>query len=194
MLSGAVIRDRLLAQPMAGILGVALNVIIGCTTSASTTGYTPVTGIQITASDIVAGHGCGEHSGQVYKYAAVVSYANDAGVASDAGVGKPFISGVFDCFADGIFSNLPALDSGVPQGFDVSIYAYDKASFPRALDCPPGTAPCPGDDAGAVTQSLAAATWTTTCTATQIQGATSVASCVALHDAGPTNRDAAASE
>ncbi|MDP8998626.1 MAG: hypothetical protein M3O46_00765 [Myxococcota bacterium] len=188
------IRDRLLAQLTPGVLAVALQVMIGCTTSASTTGYTPVTGIQITASDIVAGRGCGEQSGQVYKYAAVVSYANDAGVATDAGVGKPFVSGVFDCFADGIFSNLPALDSGLLQGFDVSIYAYDKASFPPALACPPGTAPCPGDDAGAVNQSLAAATWTTTCTASQIQGATSVAACGALQDARPTSRDAAASE
>jgi hypothetical protein len=157
--------------PATAAMACSLIAIAGCTTSGLATAYTPITGIQIPAADVVAGHGCGRGSGQVYKYAAVVAYPVDGGVP-----GMPLTSGVFDCFADGIFSNLPVIDGG-PLVFDVSIYAYDKDSFPRALDCPQSVVPCPGDDASAILPWETAANWTAICTASQFQGITTVAAC-----------------
>jgi hypothetical protein len=182
----AVIFPHALA-PLFVAIACAPIAFAGCATNGPATAYTPITGIQISAADIVAGHGCGGRIGQIYKYAAVVAYPTDGGAAS-----TPLTSGVFDCFADGIFSNLPVLDGGY-QLFDVSIYAYDQASFPAALDCPSSTVHCPGDDAGAVAPWEAAANWTASCTASEYQGVTTIASCEALSPSqgGSMQRDAA---
>jgi hypothetical protein len=167
----------------------------GCTTTTAATLYTPITGIQISAADIATGHGCGTGSEQVYKYVAVLSYHMDA---------CAFASGVFDCFADGIFSNLAA-DAG-NQIFDVSIYAYNQASITpdgggqNALQCLPNAVPkrddagkCPDSDVTAVRQCVASANWSATCTATQVQGVTTIAACGPLgpSDAGSRESDAA---
>jgi hypothetical protein len=173
--------------PATAALACSLIAFAGCTTSGLAAAYTPITGIQISAADIVAGRGCGRGSGQVYKYAAVVAYADDGGVP-----GQLLTSGVFDCFADGIFSNLPLLDGGSSL-FEVSIYAYDQASFPKALDCPQSATPCPGDDASAVLPWENAANWTAICTASQVQGVTTIAACEPLSPspAHPSQSDAA---
>jgi hypothetical protein len=150
----------------------AAAALMGCATTAPTVGYTPITGIVIPAAEIVAGHGCGTGKDQVFKFAAVVG--------TPPGIMPAFVtSGVFDCFADGVFSNLPAPDGGSVM-FNVSVFAYNQASFPTALACPPNTVPCPGDDAGAVQPWQSSANWTTTCTVTQIQGVPSVTTCEAL--------------
>ena len=85
---------------------------------------------------------------------------NEAGAATDAGAGArgteagaPEAAGVpveqngvpltniFDCFADGVFENLPSSDAG-SQTFNVTIFAYNKelyddAGLPANLGCPP---------------------------------------------------------
>jgi hypothetical protein len=175
---------RSFAPSLLGALAAAL-LGAGCNAAATTTAYTPITGLQISSSDVVAGHGCGTGAQQVYKYAAVVSSPT-----ADGGTPAFRTSGVFDCFADGVFSNLPSLDGGNPT-FVISIFAYDQASFPDALQCPANTAPCPGDDAGAVDPFAAAANWTATCTGTEIQGVTAAVTCTPLEpfDAGSSDAD-----
>jgi hypothetical protein len=178
-------RGRLVS--LVTIVVLASGAVAGCTTSAAATLYTPITGIQISAADVVSGRGCGAGSEQVYKYVAVLSYHMDA---------CAFASGSFDCFADGIFSNL-AFDSG-SQMFDVSIYAYNQASFPRALECLANSVPrdqkgvCDGGADMTIQACETSANWTAKCTATQVQGVTTLAACAPLEppDAGSLQSDA----
>jgi hypothetical protein len=173
-----------------------LGTLAGCTQSSATTFYTPITGIQVRASDVTSGHGCGLGTGQVYKYVALVSNADD-----DAGR-PPFTSGVFDCFADGLFSNLSSLVDGGDSRFRVDVYEYDSCAFPcKKLACaqvvcpcdggvaPAGPATCPGDDAAVASQVVATApaNWRATCTATEAAGITSIATCVTVE---PNDSDA----
>jgi hypothetical protein len=184
----AVIFARTPIPVVSALLVTAAGALFGCATTAPTAGNTPITGIVIQAEGIVAGHGCGTGVEQVFKYAAVVS--------TPAGITPAFrTSAVFDCFADGVFSNLPSLDGG-SQTFDVSVFAYNQASFPNALSCGPNTLPCPGDDAGEIGPWQASANWTATCTVTQLQGVPSVTTCGALepNDAGSRGDDSSAME
>jgi hypothetical protein len=158
-------RFFLAASSLAIALGAA-----ACTTSTTTTVYTPITGIQIPSATIVSGYGCGAGADQVYRYAAVISAP-----VGDAATSSVLASSVFPCFSDGVFSNLPV---STTSAFSVAIYAFNQASFPTALDCT--SSPCPGDDAGAVAAAIAAANWTTTCTGTEIAGVTAIATCPPL--------------
>jgi hypothetical protein len=163
--------------PQSIALALGLGALEGCTPTAPTTSYTPVTGIEIPSADIVAGHGCGNRApDQVYKYAALVTYG-DAGCGGNANGGgdtsmSPVASGVFDCFADGVFSNLPQSDAG-SSSFVISIYGYNQCSFASDVAW---------EDPNAVTQSVAAspANWTATCAGTQIPGVTTIACCSEL--------------
>jgi hypothetical protein len=173
-----------------GALAVAAGAVglAGCPQSGTTSIYTPVTGILIRSSTLVAGHGCGTAPGQVYRYAALVYYASDA---SDGGTpivpaGAPPAgsqSSVFDCFADGLFSNLVASPTG-SLSFSVAIYAFNFAAYPPALNCQPpvegdGNVICPGDNPatllGVVQGNVP--TWTTTCDAVQQSGVSVLAVC-----------------
>jgi hypothetical protein len=169
-------REPFLAFLRAGVVaGGAALVLAGCPSTATTAAYTPITGIIIRASSLVSGHGCGTGAGQVYKYAALLSYADEAGAP-----GAPVYSGVFDCFTDGIFSNLPSSDAG-GLDFALTIYAWSHDAFPDALQCPADpNNPCPGDDPGTVLSNAGTPTWTTTCTATQQSGISVVAVCEPL--------------
>jgi hypothetical protein len=79
-----------------GLLALAgACVVAACSTTTATTAYTPITGIEIKSAALVAGFGCGTGDTQVYRYAAVVSFAPvagteagaDAGAREDAGKG-----------------------------------------------------------------------------------------------------------
>jgi len=169
-----------------------VRVLRGCTPTAATSTYTPITGIEIPSANLVAGHGCGDRApGQVYKYAALVRYG-DAGCGQDVdGLGDVggnttmgvVASGVFDCFADGVFSNLPQTDAG--SGFVISIYAYNQCSFMPDVAW---------EDPSVAMQSVASnpANWTATCTASQTPGVTAMACCPQLEpqDAAPPCGDA----
>jgi hypothetical protein len=178
-----------------------------CATSTTTTGYTPITGILIRSSALVAGFGCGTGPEQVYRYAATVQYETTVGDAGDAGDAAPQVetngrhwTNIFDCFADGVFENLPSSSTG-SVSFNVAIAAYDKASYdkttlPSDLGCPPGLA------AAAVCQSVpqtipaadtAKAPWTTTCSATQQQGIPVLAVCLPLRES-KTSAEAGAAD
>lgn len=164
-----------------GSLGAAASCVVvaaalaGCPNTASTSIYTPPTGIQIDSQTLVAGIGCGPGPGQVYRYAAVVTQVTSSG--------SPYVtSGVFDCFTSALFANLPSPDGG-PTEYGIAIYAYDRAAFPPAFagcENVPLSAMCAGDDAAVVRRFETQATWTTSCTATEYQGVPQVAVCGSL--------------
>jgi hypothetical protein len=167
------------APVAAAVLGVAL---VGCPTTTTTpTIFTPVTGIEIDSASLVFGFGCGTGSTQVFKYAAVVSIAPPGG--GDAGI-QTGISGVFDCFANATFSNLP-LDAG-SSDFTLQIFAFNEASFPPELACAPGEGGTQGicTNASAVLAFQQQANWTAVCTATQVGGVTVPAVCPPLEPVG----------
>jgi hypothetical protein len=180
----AVNRRRALISSLAAPLAVAAAcALAGCPGAATTTIYTPITGILIRSSSLVAGYGCGTDAGQIYKYAALLTYADDGGAS-----GPVVYSGVFDCYSDGLFSNLPADDAG-SLSFDVTIVAWDQASFPAALACDPsiedgGFTACPGDVPGTVASSEGIPNWITTCSATQQSGISVLAVCAPLTATG----------
>jgi hypothetical protein len=153
--------------------------LAGCPTSTAATAYTPVTGILIRSSSLVAGRGCGTGPGQVYRYAAELWYADEAG----APTGDPQYSGVFDCFTDGLFSNLPPQPGTTNYDFTLKIYAYDFADFPAALACPAAADPCT-PDVQTFEGELGTPTWTTTCSAAQQSGVSVLAVCAPLTATG----------
>ena len=169
-----------------GLLAAAGTSALACTSSTTATTYTPITGIEIASAALVAGFGCGTGPGQVYRYAAVVSYKNGLG-AGEAGApvtqsGVP-LTNIFDCFADGVFENLPSSDAG-SLTFSVAIFAYSsddyaKAGLPANVGCPPvpdgGTCTPSSQPVTPAQQRLA--TWTTLCTATQQAGTPVIAVC-----------------
>jgi hypothetical protein len=152
-----------------------------CSETGTTLAYTPYTGVNIDSTALVAPFGCGTGAGQVYRYLAVINYEPLADAGADAAVpsapGLP-AAAVVDCFANGVFENLPFPSSSLSSyEFAIAIYAYDFASLPQELTC--GTAPCVLD-AGAAQVAGMSANWTTSCVATEEMGASLFAVCGAL--------------
>ena len=129
--------------------------------------------------------GAGREPRHIYKYAVLLTYDDEAGPETSAAY-----SGVFDCFTNAVFSNLQADDAG-SVSFLLQVYAFNQASYPAVLDDL-----TVADDAGAVEDLAAAATWTTTCTASQIWASLRSRSAYPLRpvgaslDAGPGEADA----
>jgi hypothetical protein len=139
--------------------------------------YTPITAIEILSSSLVAGYGCGPADNQVYKYLAVVWQPGDPARA---------VCNVFDCFTpQGVFENLlpdgGLQPDGSPQEFTLKIFAFNRAAYLQqqgtlqgpAIDG--GLCPALADGGGAP-----GAQWTTTCTATPVQGIPVLAVCPPL--------------
>jgi hypothetical protein len=158
---------------------------VACTTTTTTTTFTPITGIEIRSAALVAGFGCGTGSQQVFRYAAAVSFAGgtEAGALVEQS-GVP-LTNIFDCFADGVFENLPSSDAG-SLTFNVTVFAYNEAAYvgaglPDDLGCPPtpdgGALQCNPASRPLTAAQEAAATWTTLCTATQQSGTPVIAVC-----------------
>jgi hypothetical protein len=172
--SKALIAATACAAATAGLVGT----LAGCPSTATTTLYTPITGLVIDSATLLTGLGCGTAPTQVYKYAAIVNLQPDAG----SELGLP-VSGVFDCFSNGQFSNLPTPD-GNTTNYVITVYAWNQASFPEAelgqCDYLNVDASCPGENPKTIAKYAAQATWTTTCTASQVQGVTEVAVCGTL--------------
>lgn len=176
----------------AGLLGIAAACAFGgCTNNVTALAYTPITGVVVRSQDLVAGHGCGMGPGQVYAYVVVLSQQN----AKDF----PEISTVVSCYTDAVLSNLP-YDAGLNPApdaamfaYDLTIYAYNYASFPPELACTPPliSSRCPGDNPDAATLPATGVgdggippryppTWTTTCTASEYAGEPMLANCKPL--------------
>jgi len=89
------------------LVGLAVAFVVACSGSGSTAGIPPITGIVVRAETLTAGRGCGTGPTQLFKYAAVV-YGSTGGDPNDEGTYRaPVTAGVYDCFADGTFVELP---------------------------------------------------------------------------------------
>jgi hypothetical protein len=180
------------------------SAVAACATTTTTAVFTPITGIVIQSQSLLTGFICGDEDDQVYRYAAVVTYAGPDGGPVEPAVpveqsGAP-LTNIFECFTDGVFENLPSSDAG-SLSFTVSIFAYNKkeyvsASLPSDLACPPmvdgGFCTAGSEPISSVQE--AAATWTTVCTATQLSGTPVFAVCGPLLPLAPlvTGSDATA--
>jgi hypothetical protein len=178
--------------PLAALSAGLAGALAACTSSSAAVIYTPITGIVIRSSELVAGHGCGTGPDQVYAYVAILSFADAPdGARIDGGEPVPYVSTVVPCYADGVLSNLQS-----PSGaydYVLHIYAYNYASFPPSLACTPPRygLDCPGDYPEASTDPDASGiepryppTWETTCTATEQQGIPVLADCLPLEPSG----------
>jgi hypothetical protein len=164
---------------LAALAGITSIVGVACTTDTDAGAITPITGIAIRADTLEVGFGCGTAPSQIYKYAAVVTYAVDAGpVCTEAGTATEF-TGLFDCFADGVFPNLPACSTG-SQAFQLSVYAYNQADYASADGNGPLESEVVGDPAAFAQLVASTATWTTTCEATQQANVEILAVCAPL--------------
>lgn len=155
----------------------------------------------IQSQALVAGFGCGQGDGQVFRYAAAVSFAPAEDGGQDGADGEEAgalveqndvpLTNIFDCFVDGVFENLPTSDAG-SLTFTVTIYAYDlklydEAGLPASLGCPPapdGGLCTPGTLPLTAAQKKLAP-WSTTCTATQQSGTPVIAVCGPLEAPAP---------
>ncbi len=171
---------------VATLEGAAALSVTACATTDASTIYTPVTGVIVRAEPLVAGYGCGELPGEVYKYAAVAEDSTGHLVAAQ----------IYDCFADGIFVNLnPAsgVDATAALDFTVLIYAWDLTAYTATYG--PIADAISAINAGGSTEAGSSvnpfdtvpATWKTTCQATQTTNIEELAVCAPLAPAGPTS-------
>lgn len=170
----------------AGLVGCACAVsFVACSDTGSTAGVPPITGVVVRAETLTTGRGCGTRGDQVFRYAAIV-YGNDGNGNLDV----PRAANVFDCFTDGTFVQLAPVNDSLDFRIDVFVYnqqAYlaqraviDGATAPEPPPPDPdAAAPPPPAPAAAVKQALEASlpTWTTTCTASQLQDVEVLAVC-----------------
>jgi len=182
-----VTRSLSLGSFWGGVVAAALGTV-ACDSTSNVQSYTPITGIEIQPSSLLQGLECGTGPDDVYQYVAVVWDEVDGGPSA-----PPIASNVFDCFATGLFENLPTADGGSQQFF-LRIFGYSQASLPPDLTCPDGFSVsggvCPAQDA-----SLAAASkapWVTTCNATQQQGIPVLAVCQPFQPVQPLELDSGA--
>ena len=165
------------------------GVAAACTTSSTTTILPPFTGIEIPVNNLIAGIGCGVTDGastdpMVYRYAVKVSYALDGASVTTL----PTFSNIYDCFANGVFKNIP---NGPPPNdildFNVDVAAYDFATYeavqpplPSILSSVPGAdAACP-PSISVTDDQMNAAKWKARCTVTELAGVPVLAVCPPL--------------
>jgi len=203
-------RTRAVALVAALTLGVGAVIGGGVASTACTTTTTGnlalVSGIFINTELLIGDLGCGKADTDVYKYVAVViNEARDVGGA-----------GVFDCFAEGVFANMPGTDAG-SLNFGVWVYAYNQKQWNEAnangaltdavallngvtgpdgsvtpvpvTSVPDGGTAKHGYPAALSTICLRPATWVTTCSITSQPGVQTLANCgpLSLETAAPSS-------
>lgn len=167
---GRVKRRSMLVGVGAGLgLSLGLAALYACGDSNTTTGITPITGIQIRSDSLVAGKGCGREPGQVFKYVAAVYHASDDGGAT----GDPLAVATYDCFTDALFQNLAASPTG-QFSYALTVLAFNAGAYDAQSAGIDGAA-ANGGAIGALKP-----TWTTSCTATQQSDIEVLAVCAPL--------------
>ncbi len=188
-------------------VAAGVGVVVGCPGTAAPAPYTPYTGVTLDLASALGGLRCGTGPGQLFKYSAVVWHASpdggppaslisggsEGGDASSNAEATPIASDVWDCFADGIFENLPATAAG-DDSFYVEVFGYStattlpgaftEAGAPSAVWCPGGLGPggqaCPFQVPSFAVEAGAQAQWRTTCLATEAESEPVTASCAPL--------------
>lgn len=163
-------------SPRPRLLHAALAVValasVACETG-TTTDELAITGVVVRAEPLTRGTGCGTSPGEVYKYAAVATRAGTEAVVD---------AGLYDCFADAAFINLPADNNGAYL-FDIYVFAFDRGQADAQAGAV-GVALARGDTgvpAGALSGFRAMTVLgKTQCSVTQTLTVQSVASCEPL--------------
>lgn len=160
-------------RALLGALTLALvAVALACSGSSGSAGIPPTTGIVIRAETLTTGRGCGREPTQLFKYAAVVFGYSGGDPAARESYGVPVTAGVYDCFADGTFIELPEINRSVT--FRLEVFGFTEQAYLAAG----GSVEAAGTDASALRD--AGPTWTTTCFATQQRDVQSLAVCEPL--------------
>lgn len=178
------IRLALLSLGLGGLIAGAA--LAACSTGATTPPVPPITGIEIRADALIGGLGCGTQPGQVYRYVAILLDTTNSAAPN----GIVLSAQSYDCFADAIFSNLNATANGgytfrmLVYLYDLPTYTADQASIKAGLakiatwdGAPPPNFVNPF--------STIAASWTTSCTATQTANIEALAVCDPLVSGAP---------
>jgi hypothetical protein len=192
----------------AGVAATALSSSSACTTT-TTVNASLVSGIFINTELLLGDLGCDDKNPEdVYKYVAVV--INDSKNVGGAGI--------FDCFAEGVFANLPGTDAGALD-FAVWIYAYNAPDFAAAnkdgalasavatlngvnrpdgsvVPVPTNSVPDGGTSKGEYPAALSSicrskATWVSVCSATSQDSVQTLANCgpLTLEKTAPSSCD-----
>ena len=145
-------------------------VLLGCGSTSASDALTPITGITVRAETLTAGRGCGRAPTQVFKYAVAVFGRNPGDTAKlDAWVA----GGVYDCFTDAQFVNVPS--SAGSFDYALQIFAYNEAAFGKA-----GEATVKAAAQNPTTLPQTNPTLTTRCTAQEFDQVQSLAVCQEL--------------
>jgi hypothetical protein len=154
---------------VAAILLACLTLFVACSGSGSSTGIPPITGIVIRAETLTTGRGCGRAPNQLFKYAAIVYGYTDGPADVKGSYRTPVTAGIYDCFADGTFVELP--QTGGSFTFRLEVFAYSELAYLAARATIEGAGT--NGDALRTTDP----TWTTACTATQLRDVQALAVC-----------------
>jgi hypothetical protein len=154
---------------VAAILLACLTIFVACSGSGSSTGIPPITGIVIRAETLTTGRGCGRGPTQLFKYAAIVYGYTDGPADVKGSYRTPITAGVYDCFADGTFVELP--QTAGSDTFRLDVFAYSEPAYAAARD----TIESAGTNGDALRTT--SPTWTTVCTATQLRDVQALAVC-----------------
>lgn len=157
----------------------AAGSLAACSGSSATTGVPPVTGIIVRAETLTGGRGCGTRPTQLFKYGVIVhgyTWTDRDAAGPDPADPKsyatPRAAGVFDCFADGTFVELP--DEGGNTTYRLDVFAFNQPDYAAAN----GALEAAGTDAQRALE--AKPTWTTECFATQQKDVQALAVCAPL--------------
>jgi hypothetical protein len=153
----------------ARLLPLALLLLLGCSGTSASDTLTPITGITVRAETLTAGRGCGTGGTQVFKYAVVVFGKNE----QDGKFDLRMASGVYDCFTDAQFVNVPA--SAGSFDFNLQVFAYSAQAYQAAGDANVKAAALNPGSLPQTNPSL-----TTTCTAQELDQVQSLAVCQPL--------------
>ena len=112
--------------PGAAFAAGAVLLGLACGSTSTETLFPPITGVTVKAESLTSGLGCGTGATQIFKYAVVVSTPVPNAVDAPPVYAA---SNLYDCFTDGTFVDLP--DIGTAQ-YDIKVYAYSRAAFTAA--------------------------------------------------------------
>ena len=165
--------------------------VVACS-GASSSELPPTTGIILPAETLTAGYGCGTKPTQLFRYAVVVfRYGQEDGGEAAGDPSEPssyrraLTSNVFDCFSDATFSSLVGSTySGVRLDlFRLEVFAFNADAYAaaRGIIDVASTNPREASLEQLVSELRGTSpTWTTECTATQLQHVQSLATCAPL--------------
>lgn len=153
----------------ARLLPLSLFVLLGCSSTGGSDTLTPITGITVRAETLTAGRGCGTSGAQIFKYAVVVFGKN----AQSGKFDVPVANGVYDCFTDAQFVNVPS--SAGSFDYDLHVFAYTAQAYQAAGDAKVKAAALDPSSLPQTNPSLA-----TTCTAQELDQVQSLAVCEPL--------------